>query len=90
MAVVREPRLFSGARPAYGTFNNAIAITPADGADLAHMIEVLVAGAAGTVKVDTPNQTGVTLTVAAGIPLPLRIAKVYATGTTATGLTGLY
>jgi hypothetical protein len=49
--------------------------------------QALVAGAAGNVKVDTQGgSTGVVIAVAAGVPIPLRVVKIYKTGTTATGI----
>lgn len=51
----------------------------------------LYIGGAGNIKVDTAAGTTVTLnSAAAGSVLPIRVKKVYATGTTATNIVALY
>lgn len=51
----------------------------------------LYIGGAGNIKVDTAAGTTVTLNnAAAGSVLPIRVKKVYATGTTATNIVALY
>ena len=70
----------------------AYAVTPNDGADLASTAYGLYIGTGGTLKVDC-GQVGVegervTVTfaaVAVGF-LPLRVRRVWATGTSATGI----
>ena len=79
----------------YGNRSNApgtaaFAITPNDSADLANVTRGLLLGAAGNVKVDMLESGTVTLALAAGIIHPLRVKRVYAAGTTATGIIGLY
>jgi len=73
---------------------NAFAITPNDGANLSSSVRGIFVGGAGTIKVDMVGTgTAVTFTVgtnAVGFILPIQVKKVYATGTTATGLVGLY
>lgn len=64
------------------------AITPNDGANLAQIAYGIYVGASGTVKVDTPSSTGITFQGIAGTQLPVIATKVYATGTSATGLVG--
>ena len=75
-----------------GPAENAAAVTPADGADLANSTRALFVGGAGAVKVDmVGGTTGVTLTgVVAGSVLPIRVSRVYSTGTTATNIVALY
>ena len=75
-----------------GPAHNAAAVTPADGADLANATTALFVGGAGAVKVDmVGGTTAVTLTgVLAGSVLPLRVSRVYSTGTTATNIVALY
>ncbi|MEX5730234.1 hypothetical protein Ga0609869_003587 [Rhodovulum iodosum] len=64
-------------------------ITPSDTADLARVTRALNVAGAGSVRVVTvTGQTG-DIHVAAGIPFPIRVVRVLATGTTATGITGL-
>lgn len=74
-----------------GPAENAAAVTPADGADLANFSKALFVGGAGTLKVDLVGGTTVTFTgVVAGSYLRLRARRVYATGTTATNIVALY
>ncbi len=69
---------------------NAFAITPSDSVDLTTPA-ILWIGGAGTITVDTLNETSVLISgVPAGILLPLVVKKVHATGTTATLIVGLY
>lgn len=63
-------------------------ITPADGADLSVTVRALVIAVGGDVKVTKPNGDAVTLTLPAGAT-PIRVVRVWSTGTTATGITGL-
>ncbi len=77
--------------PATGGF----AITPSDSVDLPRVTRSIYVGAAGNVKVNLAYAPGgtpesVTLTaVPAGTFIPVRATRVFATGTTATGLVGL-
>jgi hypothetical protein len=70
--------------------SNVFDITPADGADLALFARAIRVGGSGTLKIDAAQSGTVTLTVFAGEVVPIRTRRVYATGTTATGLVGLY
>ena len=71
--------------------SNAFAVTPADGSNLTHAARALFVGGAGDVKVDTLGGDTVTFTgVLAGSILPVRILKVYATGTDATNIVAVY
>ena len=63
-------------------------ITPADGADLSVTVRALVIAVGGDVKVTKPNGDAVTLTLPAG-QFSGRVVRVWSTGTTATGITGL-
>ena len=67
----------------------AQAIAPDDGADLAVATRALNVAEAGLVRVTTVGGTEAVLAVAAGIPFPIRAVRVWATGTTATGIVGL-
>ena len=67
------------------------AITPNDSADLATSTRGLYVGASGDVKVTLVGGDTVTFTgLAAGIIHPLRAERVFATGTTATSIVGVY
>jgi len=78
--------------PLFGPADNAAAVTPSDGSDLANAARALFVGGAGAVKVDmVGGTTAVTLTgVVAGSVLPIRVSRVYSTGTTATNIVALY
>lgn len=65
------------------------AITPNDGADLAHVTrQIRVTGNAGDVVVVWPDGTETTEPVEAGDVWDWRVTRIKATGTTATGLRG--
>jgi hypothetical protein len=63
-------------------------ITPNDGADLAVTVRGLIVATAGAVKITNAAGNTVTLTLPAG-QFSLGIKRVWSSGTTATGLTGL-
>lgn len=65
--------------------NDVIPITPSDTTDLVNGV-LECTGASGTVVVRTTADVDRTYTIAAGGQLKCTIKKVYATGTTATGL----
>lgn len=67
-----------------------IEIVPDDEADLPHVLSGLNVATPGTVRVTTKDGSTGTVFVEAGTVLPLRITRVWATDTTATGLRGLY
>ena len=69
--------------------DSAAAVTPSDGADLAFTCYALIIGAAGTIKVTMRGGQVVTMTVPVGL-IPIRVSRVWATGTTATGITALW
>jgi hypothetical protein len=71
------------------------AVTPNDGTDLGSVSYGLWIGGAGTLKVDcasgkagTPGRSTFATTVPVGF-FPFKVIRVYATGTTATGITAL-
>lgn len=66
------------------------AITPSDSTDLPQVTRALNVGTAGTLRVLTQDGSDVTLTVAAGILVPLRARRILQAGTTADQLVGLY
>lgn len=66
------------------------AVAPSDGADLADVTRAVFVGGSGSLAVVFTSGTEVTLTgVAGGSVLPLRVRRIKATGTTATGIVGL-
>jgi hypothetical protein len=73
------------------TFSRAVAITPNNSADLATPVKAIITGTSGTLKVDmTGVGAGVTIQVIAGQQYQISVKKVYATGTSATGIIGFY
>lgn len=71
---------------------NAFAVTPNNDADLAEDTRGLYVGVSGDVKVDlVGGSTEITfVNLAAGVIHPIRARRVYATGTTATSIVGVY
>lgn len=69
----------------------AAAITPSDGVDVAVVPRALYCLVSGTVRVTVRDSVApVDLYMLAGVPLPLRVVRVWATGTTATGIVGVW
>lgn len=70
---------------------HAVAITPADDADLAVVTRALYVGSGGDVSVRMFDSSVVTLVgVPSGTMLPLRVDRVLATGTTAGAILGFW
>ena len=72
--------------------SHALAITPNDGVDLTEVPRAIYIGTAGNLVVDM-HKTGTNITfsnVQAGTLLPLRVSRVYATGTSAGAIVALY
>lgn len=65
-------------------------IIPSDTTTLAMTTRALNVGQSGILRVETSNGTIADIFVAAGIAFPLRVTKVFATGTTAGTIRGLY
>ena len=71
--------------------DTAFAITANDATDLAYSTRGLYVGVKGDVKVDLAKSGTITFkNLAAGVFHPIRAKKVYATGTTATDIIGVY
>ena len=70
--------------------DRAAAITPSDGTDLAAATRAINVSDPGYVKVTTVGGDTVTLYVAGGVIFPIRALRVWATGTTATEIVGLW
>lgn len=69
----------------------AFAITPNNSTDLTNVTRGIYVGASGDLKVDLMNGDAVTFVgLAAGVIHPMCVKRVYATGTTATGIVGVY
>lgn len=63
-----------------------IAITPDDGTDLVRPSRAINVAQSGSVQVTTLGGSTATVYIAAGIGFPLRVSRIWATGTTATGI----
>lgn len=79
---VSNPTLFQPAR-------YFVPVTPSDSTDLTVLPRALIIANGGTLKVNDDYGTTVTLTVPAGV-LPIRVARVWSNGTTATGITAIW
>jgi hypothetical protein len=74
-----------------GPAQNAIPIVPTDGANFPFgQCRSIHVGGAGDIVLDTPNQVNVLFPGVQQGVLPVAAVRVRATGTTATGLVGLY
>ena len=82
----------------FGTFasgleapaDKALAIAPSNGVDLEFATRAIYVGSGGDLRVEMQGGGLVTFVgVPGGTVLPVRVARVYATGTTATSLVGL-
>lgn len=69
---------------------SASEVVPDDDADLAHVATALNVATPGAVRVTTRAGDVIDVFVAAGSVFPLRVRRVWATGTTATGIRALY
>lgn len=61
-------------------------VTPSDSTDLPRSGRGLNVASTGDVRVTTVEDTTATVHIAAGIAFPVRVRRVWATGTTATGI----
>ncbi len=76
-----------GSNPA----ENAAEISPSDSSDLTNTARALYVGTQGNVKVTTAGGDTVTFEgIAAGSIIPVRVQRVFSTGTTATNLVSIY
>lgn len=74
--------------PQYGA---PVAITPDDATDLTNGAAWgFIATVTGTVKFNTARASGVTITATAGAQYMFPVTRIFATGTTATGIVALY
>ena len=74
-----------------GPIVGAFDVTPDDGADLAVMTRAIMVTVAGDVAVVFKDGSAITMTaLQPGVQYAVRLSRVRATGTTATGIKGLY
>lgn len=64
-------------------------VTPSDVADLSATSRAINVAAAGSVRVTTSGGSTATIYVAAGVGFPVRATRIWATGTTATGIVAM-
>lgn len=64
-------------------------VTPDDGSDLVLATRAINVATTGTVRVTTVQGDTAIIHVAAGIPFAIRVARIWATGTTATGIVAM-
>jgi hypothetical protein len=70
---------------------NAFAVTPNDSTDLTISTRGIYVGSSGALKVTTVRGDEITFTnLAAGIIHPIRVARVWSTGTTASSIVGVF
>ena len=65
-------------------------ISPNDTADLANVSRALNVASSGSVRVTTVEGSEATVYIVAGNAFPVRVSRVWATGTTATGIVVMY
>ncbi|MEM9247686.1 MAG: hypothetical protein AAGB05_03205 [Pseudomonadota bacterium] len=85
-----EDSFASFARTPDAPATSVVELVPNDSADLAHVTLGLNVSTPGTVRVTTLAGDVVDVYVAAGVAFPIRVERVWATGTTATGIRALY
>jgi hypothetical protein len=90
MAAADKPHTYRSTVEQY-SFNRAAAVTPNDGADLTNVTRGIYVGGSGDLSVVTPDGDSVTFkAVPVGTFAAIRVARVMATGTTATNLVALW
>ena len=72
------------------TYKNAVAIAPHNTTLLDQQVACIYVTGAGTVTVLTANDQVVQFTAVAGGTIPIQVKRINSTGTTATGIVGLW
>lgn len=67
-------------------YGHVVSVTPNDSTDLAVMCQAIRATAAGNIKITCPSGATPTLAFAAAETRYVRATRIWATGTTATGI----
>ncbi|MCF2906672.1 hypothetical protein L0666_16885 [Octadecabacter sp. CECT 8868] len=70
--------------------NDAFEIVPDDALDLPVVTRALNVATEGQIRVTTNSGQTVTLFLVAGCAFPIRVRRVWATGTIASGIVGMY
>lgn len=84
-----EDKFNSYAKSLSGPLTKLEVIAPSDSEDLQDVTRAVNVAVSGAVTVTTVEGDTGTITVAAGISFPIRITRVWASGTTALGIVGL-
>ena len=71
-------------------YDNASMVTPSDSADLAYVTRSLWIGAQGTLKVTMLGGGDVTFNVSQHMELPIRVTRIWSTGTSASDVVALW
>lgn len=66
-----------------------MSVTPDDAGDLPWVTRAIAVAQSGILRVTTADGSDGEIFVAAGVPFPIRVRRVWTTGTTATGIVGL-
>ena len=69
--------------------SHLLAVVPSDTADLTITARALNVAQSGLVQITTTGDTTETVYIAAGSTFPVRVTRVWATGTTASGIIAL-
>lgn len=64
-------------------------VTPSDTTDLTVVSRAINVAQSGFVQMTTTGNTTATVYIAAGVGFPVRATRIWATGTTATGITAM-
>lgn len=64
-------------------------VTPSDAADLSWATRAISVSGGGIVRLTTVSGDEGSIFVAAGVPFPIRARRIWASGTTATGIVAL-
>lgn len=85
------PDLFKDFQPGLESpATNVFEVIPSDTTDLPVSSRALNVAQEGIVKVTTVAGDVASVAIAAGVPFPIRVTRVWATGTTAAGIVALY
>jgi hypothetical protein len=84
---------FSGVTSTTGPISDGFAVTPRDAEDLTEVTRALMVAAAGDIRVTLMDQAeGTFITLPAmqpGVLYPFRVKRIWASGTSASGVVGL-
>lgn len=70
---------------------NAVAVTPSDTVDLTFISTQIAAATSGVISCNLQfSGSAVLIPVAAGVPVRVRVRRILATGTTATGIVAFW